>query len=104
MGMPTLVPRYRQLTRTRFLGPPSLVIEVVSHSSKRTDRLQKRDLYIEDGVDEYWVLDPDQRRLERWRPGAAGPELLSDRMAWSPVPAVPPFELDLAELFRKIWR
>jgi Uma2 family endonuclease len=96
--------RAGQLTRKRFLGPPSLVIEVISYSSKRTDRLQKRALYMEDGVDEYWVLDPDQRRLERWRPGAAGPELLADRISWSPVPGVPPFELDLADLFRKIWR
>ena len=78
---------------------PNVAAAAIAQNSKaRTSRGSS------DGVDEYWVLDPDQRRLERWRPGAAGPELLSDRMAWSPVPAVPPFELDLAELFRKIWR
>ena len=59
------------------MGPPSLAVEVISYTSKRTDRLQKRRLYQEEGVPEYWIVDPDERRVERWRPRDETPEVLS---------------------------
>jgi Uma2 family endonuclease len=96
--------RARHLTRDRFRGPPTLVVEVVSYSSKRTDRLQKRDLYMATGVDEYWVVDPGERRIERWRPGTAAPDVLADWITWQASPDAPSLELDLVELFRRAWR
>lgn len=96
--------RARYLTKKRLMGPPSLAVEVISYSSKRTDRLQKRALYLEEGVEEYWIVDPEQRRVELWRPGAAEPEVLTKRLAWAPRAGVPPLELDLGEMFRKAAR
>ncbi len=96
--------RADQLTRKRLMGPPSLAVEVISYSSKRTDRLQKRSLYMEDGVEEYWVVDPELRHVERWLPGAAAPEIVTGRLTWQPQAPSPAFVLDLPELFRKIWR
>jgi len=40
----------QRLTAERFYGPLALVVEVVSYSSKRTDRLEKRELYLTEGV------------------------------------------------------
>jgi Uma2 family endonuclease len=43
---------------------PDLAIEVVSDSSRRRDTVDKRRLYAEHGVQEYWIVDPEQRRVE----------------------------------------
>lgn len=45
-------------------GPPDLVIEVVSPSNRDHDALTKRSLYGVEGVQEYWLVDPDARTLE----------------------------------------
>lgn len=39
-------------------GPPNLVVEILSPSSKLTDRVDKAALYARSGVDEYWIVDP----------------------------------------------
>src|SRR4029077_9736624 len=66
-----------RLTAARLYGAPALAIEVVSYASRRTDRLQKRQLYQEEGVPEYWIVDTDARHVERWRPGATTPEVVT---------------------------
>jgi Uma2 family endonuclease len=88
-----------RLSRKRLGGPPAVAIEIVSYSSKRTDRLQKRQLYQEQGVSEYWIVDLDRRQVERWRPGDTAPEILTVRLQWQPAPEVPPFAMDLPQLF-----
>ena len=40
-------------------GAPDLVIEIISNSSRRLDRLTKLNLYQRAGVREYWIVDPD---------------------------------------------
>ena len=40
-------------------GAPDLVIEILSDSTRRTDRLTKFNLYQRAGVREYWIVDPD---------------------------------------------
>lgn len=96
--------RARRLTSKRIQGAPSLAVEVISYSSKRTDRLQKRALYLEEGVEEYWVVDPEQRRVERWRPAAAEAEALTKLLVWEPVGRARSFELDLIRFFARVWR
>jgi Uma2 family endonuclease len=48
-------------------GRADLVVEVISPSSRRYDRVNKLNWYAELGVPEYWILDPgpDARTLER---------------------------------------
>ena len=43
--------------------PPDLVVEVLSPSSRSSDRVKKMALYARTGIREYWIADPDQRTL-----------------------------------------
>ena len=45
-------------------GPPDLVVEVLSPSTRRTDRLEKTVEYARAGVGEYWIVDPHGRTVE----------------------------------------
>jgi len=88
-------PRDRDET-TRFL----LVIEVLSPSSKRADRIVKRQKY-QQSADEYWLVDPPARRIERWRPASDAPDIVTDSITWHPTGRMEPLVLDLPALFRE---
>jgi Uma2 family endonuclease len=45
-------------------GHPDLVIEIVSPSSRRYDRVTKLRWYAGLGVPEYWIVDPEAETLE----------------------------------------
>jgi len=51
-------------TDAAFIGPPNLVVEVLSPSNTQNDRVTKFDLYEKQGVQEYWIINPDEQYLE----------------------------------------
>ncbi len=52
-----------KLRRERVYGAPELVVEVLSPSTSRKDRLLKLTKYKKAGVREYWIIDPDRKRV-----------------------------------------
>lgn len=48
----------------RIDGSPTLVIEILSHSSNRKDRLQKLRIYLRQNVAHYWLVNPEEKTLE----------------------------------------
>jgi Uma2 family endonuclease len=50
--------RARFLTEKNLQGPPDLVIEILSPSTRSRDERLKRDLYERVGIEEYWLVDP----------------------------------------------
>ncbi|MFP5336085.1 MAG: Uma2 family endonuclease [Actinomycetes bacterium] len=54
-----LVARRSEVGGQRLEHPPVLVVEVMSPSSRTTDRSLKRVVYEEHGVPHYWLVDPD---------------------------------------------
>ena len=49
--------RQHIITEANIQGAPDLVVEILSPSTSRHDWREKRDLYAEHGVNEYWVVD-----------------------------------------------
>lgn len=49
---------------TRIDGAPALVVEVLSPSTTRKDRLQKLQIYQKAGVTHYWLVSPEEKTLE----------------------------------------
>ena len=48
-------------TPANIQGAPDLIVEILSPSSSRRDWRDKRGLYAEHGVKEYWIVDPANR-------------------------------------------
>jgi Uma2 family endonuclease len=77
---------------------PSLVIEILSPSTKHRDRGVKRDAYLRWGIPEYWIVDPETRDVTIVRP-SRDDERVVDTLRWQPQPDLPALEIKLAELF-----
>jgi Uma2 family endonuclease len=79
-----------------------LAVEILSPSTERYDRGRKRRYFSHVGVPEYWIVDCEQRAIERWRPDAAAPELASTTLEWRPDGATRAFVLDVVAFFRTV--
>lgn len=49
--------------KDKYKGIPTLVIEVLSPSTRSKDMLKKLDLYKQCGVREYWIIDPQNVQI-----------------------------------------
>ena len=45
-------------------GAPELVIEILSQSTAKNDRIEKKEIYERYGVKEYWLIEPDSLQCE----------------------------------------
>lgn len=54
----------RQILKNAVHGPVDLAMEVISTGSRRRDRIDKKDLYEQHGIKEYWVIDPEAQTVE----------------------------------------
>ncbi|MCR4293732.1 MAG: Uma2 family endonuclease [Candidatus Kuenenia sp.] len=52
------------MTEKNLRGAPDLAIEILSSSTKERDKLVKKRLYMEYGVREFWIVDPDKKTVE----------------------------------------
>lgn len=77
----------------------TLAVEVLSPSTMREDRVRKRDFYLANGVQDYWIVDLDGRVIERWTPEHERPDLRRDELVWRPPDSATAFLLDVARFF-----
>jgi len=59
--------RLQIVTNRGVEGPPDLIAEIVSPSSRKRDKVVKMRTYARYGVPEYWIVDPETRTLEQYR-------------------------------------
>ncbi|MBS4032205.1 MAG: Uma2 family endonuclease [Clostridiales bacterium] len=85
----------------RIDGPCDLVVEIMSPSNRRKDRLRKLEIYRKAGIPHYWLADPEENTLEAFMLqhgnyaliAAGGP---GDKFTH---PAFPGLDLDLERVF-----
>jgi Uma2 family endonuclease len=91
----------KQLNPGYVDGPPTLVIEILSPSTMRHDRIRKARLYAAAGVKEYWLVHPSPAMIEiclldgetyRLVSGYTDMDTLSS-------PTFPELSLDLSDIF-----
>ena len=94
------------LVRTRIVPTPAtwdamptpfLIVEVLSPSTRRRDLIDKRSLYVDAGVAEYWIVDADTRTIRVVR--ADTDHVAMESLHWHPAGAAEPLVLDVAAIF-----
>ena len=85
-------------------GPPRLVVEVLSPSTERHDRLRKLDLYGAFGVAECWLVTPHPFMFEVYvnQPGTFARLAAVSETGTFRSQVFPDLKLDLAELFAQL--
>ena len=59
----TVVCKKDDFTEQYLNGAPDLVVEVLSPSTRKKDMTLKLQKYVNAGVREYWIVDPDKNRI-----------------------------------------
>jgi Uma2 family endonuclease len=54
------------MNTAKYEGIPSLVVEVLSPSTKTKDMVKKLDLYMRSGVAEYWIVNLENRSISQY--------------------------------------
>ena len=75
------------------------MVEVVSPGNRRADHHTRRHTYLNAGVPVYWIVDPEARHVERWRPGDERPEVITQQIEWQAPGLSEPLVISLPELF-----
>jgi Uma2 family endonuclease len=57
----------RHISKRGIEKPPLLVVEILSPSTRNVDRGIKSRRYAELGVPHYWIVDPEEKRVECFR-------------------------------------
>lgn len=52
------------IKKNAIQGPPDLVVEIISPSSKYYDTVEKKEVYRKYGVQEYWLVFPGEKAIE----------------------------------------
>ena len=89
------------ITSKNLQGAPNLVIEILSPSTRAREDSLKRDLYDRAGVEEYWLVDPDEDTIVVYRRGSdrfEAPRTIR-RTQNLTTPLLPGFELPLEHVF-----
>lgn len=95
------------LTETNVQGPPALVVEILSPSTRRRDEGIKRKLFEEKGIREYWIVDPKGLRITVFRRNDAGQfprliELGTGQASRLETPLLPGVALSIDDLFAPV--
>lgn len=92
----------RGIVLEHVVGPPDLLIEVLSPHNSRRDRVDKLSIYAQYGVTEYWIVDPIERQFDFLvnRNGKFEVQPQQDNRYVSPL--CPELEIDLAAFWQSV--
>lgn len=95
------------LTDANVQGPPALVVEILSPSTRKRDEGIKRKLFEERGIREYWIVDPKGLCVTVFRRSNKGQfprlmELGSGQALRLETPLLPGFALSIDDLLAPV--
>ena len=93
------VKRRPPVKRGAMESVPDLIAEVLAPSTRANDLGVKRDLYMQSGVRELWLVDPDARTVTRVRPDTTPDEVLGEGTTLRSE-LLEGFALDVARIFQ----
>lgn len=79
---------------------PILVVEITSESTRRRDHIQKRQLYVDLGIAEYWVVDVEERSVLVVKPGKDD-VVATETLTWHPANCPESLVIDPRALFQE---
>ena len=77
---------------------PSLIVEVLSPSTRNRDRKEKRTFYSDARIPEYWIIDPEQRTVTMIARNEMD-RTIREVLVWLPAGAAEPLEIRLTDIF-----
>jgi Uma2 family endonuclease len=83
--------RQQIITERAIEGAPDLVVEIISPTTSRNDRVTKAQIYARHAVPAYWIVDPQEETVEIYLLEGSGYRLAATLHGENPQPA-PPFE------------
>ena len=97
----SVAPERRATIAWKDVATPLLAVEILSPSTASRDRGKKRRIYLDSGIEEYWIVDIDARLIERWRADDDRPEIVDGELHWELSIGVSGV-VDVAMLFEKL--
>lgn len=91
----------RRIPKGHFTVSPDLTVEVKSPTDRWSDIIQKVGEYLNCGVLEVWIIDPEHRRVHVYRANDE-PDVLNESDQLRSDAVLPGFACTVAELFRGI--
>jgi Uma2 family endonuclease len=91
-------PAQHKHTAWELVPRPTLIVEVLSDSTRRRDRLQKREFYAVAEIPEYWIIDPERSEITVIRRSATDLTVRAT-LEWKPDGANGALSLPAASLF-----
>jgi Uma2 family endonuclease len=91
----------RQIPKGAFRTAPDLVVEVQSPSDRWRDVMEKVGEYLDVGVTEIWVVDPEDRSVDVFRNDRKQIRLSSEQTLTS-ADVLPGFSCQVSEFFRHV--
>jgi Uma2 family endonuclease len=92
------------ITEKNVQGPPDLVIEILSDSTRKTDEVIKRKLYERNGIPEYWIVDPELETVKIYRMSDQGyartAEYSKENGDTLTTPLLPDLQIHLSKIFK----
>lgn len=92
-----------KMSQSGINGAPDFIAEVVSPSSEINDYLRKFNIYLNNGVKEYWIVNPETKEITVYVNMQKGEELVDDYKRYTfgdkvKVSIFEDFEIDFKEL------
>ena len=80
---------------------PTLIVEILSPSTKKNDRGIKFNDYAAHGVEEYWIIDPKKKTLEQYLLSPTGFKLHTQKTRTGKIKAktITGFQFKIQDIF-----